>query len=496
MTLFCFFNFNVSASSILPVKAAWVLDEELVVVLREDGALLFANSIDSQKAEFTEENVSDFYGSYYNGTMSGVILYENGNIATINGYIPTIWNYRKNSEYEVEIVASNAKEIYSLPYFSYAYIDKNSVLKGKYNGNSIVVMENVRNCYDNTNYVITTDDKLYEFEVEKNTVTKTEIMTNVKDIKPANNDLLILRNNGDLYLCKKTETPNRIGTNVEDMTKVVVRDTWVKHYEIQYVNKNGEYFAGTAISDMKKYMENVREIYLYEDSAYALTCDNILYRFRQYYFDLNRAEKTYNVKKMLGDNDYLVLKTDNKVYAIKNVYKKDTYITDNVKDVIIYEGSAGLDDDRYLFIKNDGSIYGAYGDDNFVPKTPFITSFCQKPTKVIINNKNIELTAKIQMVNNRSMYPFRECLENMGATVLWDNVNQIAIGEYNGITIEFPIGRNEYWINGVKHEMDTTSYIDNSIGRTYIPIRFAAEGLGFTVEWTEGELENTISIHK
>ena len=83
------------------------------------------------------------------------------------------------------------------------------------------------------------------------------------------------------------------------------------------------------------------------------------------------------------------------------------------------------------------------------------------------------------------MYPFRECLENMGATVLWDGTNQIAIGEYNGVTVEFPIGKSEYWINGVRYEMDVPSYIDSSLGRTYIPIRYAAEGLGFTVDWIE-----------
>ena len=44
--------------------------------------------------------------------------------------------------------------------------------------------------------------------------------------------------------------------------------------------------------------------------------------------------------------------------------------------------------------------------------------------------------------------------------------------------------------------MDIAAYVDESIGRTYIPVRYAAEGLGFTVEWITGNLENTIDIHK
>lgn len=156
-----------------------------------------------------------------------------------------------------------------------------------------------------------------------------------------------------------------------------------------------------------------------------------------------------------------------------------------------------------FFITNDGKLYAAnkgslgdgYGEYGYYSE-PFLTVFSEKTTNIYMNAKEVKLTAKLQSRSNRTMYPFRECLEQLGATVLWDAVNKIAIGEYNGITIEFPIGKHEYWINGVKHEMDVASYIDESIGRTYIPIRYAAEGLGFTVDWEEGILENTISIYR
>ena len=88
------------------------------------------------------------------------------------------------------------------------------------------------------------------------------------------------------------------------------------------------------------------------------------------------------------------------------------------------------------------------------------------------------------------------CPTSIFATALRDSVNNCAIGKLNGKTVEFPIGKQEYYIDGVKYEMDTTTYIDNSLGRTYIPIRYAAEGLGFTVDWIEEDTENIISIHK
>ena len=143
----------------------------------------------------------------------------------------------------------------------------------------------------------------------------------------------------------------------------------------------------------------------------------------------------------------------------------------------------------------DGCVYGTdyYGTEI---KEPVHTIYCQKALRLNFNGKDVVLQLKVQNVNNRTMYPFRECLENFGATVLWDSVNNCAIGKLNGKTVEFPIGKQEYYVDGVKYEMDTTTYIDNSLGRTYIPIRYAAEGLGFTVDWIENDAENIISIHK
>lgn len=153
-----------------------------------------------------------------------------------------------------------------------------------------------------------------------------------------------------------------------------------------------------------------------------------------------------------------------------------------------------VDTCNYAFVTDKGCVFGA--DYSTGIKEAVHTIYCQKPLKLIFNGKDIELKLKVQNVNNRTMYPFRECLENFGATVLWDAVKNSAIGKLNGKTVEFPIGKQEYYVDGVKYEMDTTTYIDNSIGRTYIPLRYAAEGLGFTVEWIEKESENIISIHK
>ena len=490
-------------AEILPVKSAWILRSNCIVVLRENGDLLLGNSIDTQTPELIAQNVKDFKGEYskYTEALTGFALHNNGDITKISCQQK---NEGKNV-LEKEIMKVNADSIYSIG--KPAYLNKNHELKLAYsdgvNFPFDVTFENIKKTYDAESvleplYAISTDDVLCQYEIDGRAqkTEKTEIMTNVKDYIVNGRDLIVLRNNNDLYFIEDAKnTPERIGTNVEGLDKVAYYDTWTDDYPIDYVNKDGEYFSGSSKKAYVKYMDNVKNVYIIEDRRYVITDDNILYAFGPYHWGINPeargTSKVEGIKKLIygnaGGTYTWKLGTYGTVYNSLNRY----YMSD-VSDVVSYH-TLSTDTRRYLFIKQNGELWGAFSDE---PGKSFLTAFCQKPTVVKINQKEIELTAKIQMVNDRSMYPFRECLETMGATVLWDATNQIAIGEYNGITVEFPIGKNEYYINGIRHEMDAAAYIDESIGRTYIPVRYAAEGLGFTVDWVEGDLENTISIHK
>lgn len=119
-----------------------------------------------------------------------------------------------------------------------------------------------------------------------------------------------------------------------------------------------------------------------------------------------------------------------------------------------------------------------------------------KPTKLLIHNNSVKLSSKLQKNDNRTFYPFRDCLENLGATVSWDDVKKRSVGEYNGTTVEFSIGEKRYNINGVEYQMDTAAYMDNISGKTYIPIRYAAEALEFIVDRAETDAAYTVSIYR
>lgn len=480
-------------AEILPVKKAEIIKKDYVIVLRENGDLLLGRAIDAETSEILAKNIVDY--KYVTGSYFHVMaLHDNGDITTV-----FISNYgQTNEKITTENLKANAEKIYDIG-GSFGYLTEKHELKFKCSFyNCDVNIDNVKKLCCSKNscgpiYAISLENTLYCYKINNDEeVEKTEILTDVNDCIFTNgNDILVLRNNHDLYFIEQDKTPERIGTDIESMEKVAFRSTWINGYSIDYVNRSGEYYSGSTEKTYTKYMDNVRDIRIVEDNKYIITNDNVIYRCNSN-VGTNNMSKKENFKEVLGFSDMLgyahfYIGADGALYD-----DKMRFYMEDIADVIWYEPTWG-NEDRYLYLKQNGELWGAFDDS---PTSVFITSFCQKPTIVEINKQEIKLTAKIQVVNNRSMYPFRECLENMGATVLWDSVNKIAIGEYNGNTIEFPIDSNEYYINGVSHKMDIKSYIDDSIGRTYIPIRYAAEGLGFNVDWIEGDTENTIKIYK
>jgi hypothetical protein len=107
-------------------------------------------------------------------------------------------------------------------------------------------------------------------------------------------------------------------------------------------------------------------------------------------------------------------------------------------------------------------------------------------TGLFINGSIIK-NANVAMDNGRCLVPLRLISEKLGATVSWDsNTRKIAIQDGDR-TISLETGSNILNINGKVTEMDVTPQIINDF--TYVPIRFIAESMGCSVEWSQGSPE-------
>ena len=94
--------------------------------------------------------------------------------------------------------------------------------------------------------------------------------------------------------------------------------------------------------------------------------------------------------------------------------------------------------------------------------------------------------AQPEKANNRTMVPFRAIAEALGAEVDY-NAGAIT-AKKNGQTLAFSLGGNQLTItDDSTGKVIKTTAVDSAPykkrGRTYVPVRFFAEGFGLTVQW-------------
>ena len=134
--------------------------------------------------------------------------------------------------------------------------------------------------------------------------------------------------------------------------------------------------------------------------------------------------------------------------------------------------------DNFFVTSQNFLTYGSELPSKSVPAS-------NRPTTVSLGDKSLEFSLPIIEKNDRTFYPMRELFEAFGATVTWDEESLTATGQLDDNKADFIIDSNTFYVNGVEQQMDAgvTAFINAD--RTYIPIRFAAEALGFAVEWVE-----------
>ena len=85
------------------------------------------------------------------------------------------------------------------------------------------------------------------------------------------------------------------------------------------------------------------------------------------------------------------------------------------------------------------------------------------------------------MQDNRVYIPFRAVFEVLGADVSYNASAKTVTAKRDSTTVSFTVGEAQYSKNGVTQQMDANVFVQD--GRTFVPVRFAAQALGATVEW-------------
>jgi|GEM_PF-71633 len=102
---------------------------------------------------------------------------------------------------------------------------------------------------------------------------------------------------------------------------------------------------------------------------------------------------------------------------------------------------------------------------------------------VTIDGQTLEMDVSPVIAQGRTLVPFRDIFEHLGASVGWDEASQSVTGTTADKVITLYIGSTTALIDGAPVPLDVPAMIVN--GRTMVPGRFVAESLGGTADWDQ-----------
>jgi len=198
---------------------------------------------------------------------------------------------------------------------------------------------------------------------------------------------------------------------------------------------------------------------------------------------------TSNTSLGISITDFYLTSTS---YADVNVYPNTTYYY-TVKPVLAeanpYQGKEEkLGDALATFTVTTGaSIYKQGSVKNFIMlqlENPNLTK------NGVSEEIDIGRGTTPIIISGRTMVPIRAVVEAMGGTVGWDNDTQKIILNARGNIVQMWLNKTDIIINGTSTKMDVAPVSKN--GRTFVPVRFAAENLNCKVDWINSTKEAVI----
>lgn len=102
---------------------------------------------------------------------------------------------------------------------------------------------------------------------------------------------------------------------------------------------------------------------------------------------------------------------------------------------------------------------------------------------VEISGNKVEFDSSPLICRNRTMVPMRKIFEELGADVSWDGETKTITGTKGYKTVKMTVGSRFMYVDGNRTELDAVPIIIG--GRTLVPVRAIAEGMGCEVSWND-----------
>ena len=136
-----------------------------------------------------------------------------------------------------------------------------------------------------------------------------------------------------------------------------------------------------------------------------------------------------------------------------------------------------------VYVKVGDQVYGntlkyTFGEEDVLADTSVVMTLGS--TEMLVNNNIVDMKDAAPFAqNNRTYVPFRALGEALGAQVDYDKDAKTVTYELGSTKIVMTLDSKTYTVNGAEKTMDVAPFAKDN--RTYVPVRFVGEGLGFKV---------------
>lgn len=164
-------------------------------------------------------------------------------------------------------------------------------------------------------------------------------------------------------------------------------------------------------------------------------------------------------------------------------YNFGDYILDKIIDA---KGDDWLSERKNAVSYVPNWNYPSYGDAEYIEHVLryYHSNLNYRSAKIRLNGNLVKSENQAPFVEDgRTLVPIRALSETLGAKVQWDGANKCAQISKGRDTISITADDTTAYINGKSAQLDVPARIIN--GRTMVPLRFAAETFGLTVNWDE-----------
>lgn len=127
---------------------------------------------------------------------------------------------------------------------------------------------------------------------------------------------------------------------------------------------------------------------------------------------------------------------------------------------------------------------------NELQNISFVKEICvyndkKNSIEIMVNGVQIKSSDAAPFIDssNRTQCPVRAFADSIGAITDWDDNSKTATVNINGTTLKLTANSNKLSVNNNIIEMDTAPVFMND--RIYIPVRFVADALGYTINYRE-----------